>query len=131
ITGEGSDKHFRAYWHFLPDFLRELDRTWHEQPMVECERQALASAKDRDSERDYKGSEPSLTTFRSDVARRMFSNTSIASNLWAVYGALRPLDESLRRSRAPRRREPGRFDIKALHVVRVLQASDVEGLYTC
>lgn len=52
--------------------------------MADCERQALGLAKERDSERDYKGSEPSLTTFRSDVARRMFSNTSIASNLWAV-----------------------------------------------
>lgn len=52
--------------------------------MTDCERQALALAKERDSKPGYKGSEPSLTTFKSDVARRMLNNTSIASNLWAV-----------------------------------------------
>jgi asparagine synthase (glutamine-hydrolysing) len=52
--------------------------------MTDYERQALALAKERDSEPSYKGSEPSLTTSRPDVARRMLNNTSIASNLWAV-----------------------------------------------
>jgi len=58
----------------------------------------------------------------------MFSNTSIASNLWAVTMAhFAPWTKVF----SLRRREPGRFDIKALHVVLALQASDVEGLYIC
>jgi len=73
-----------AYWHFLPDFLREPYRTWHEQPMTDCERQALALAKERGSEPDYKGFKPSLTTFKSNVARRMFGDASTASNLWTI-----------------------------------------------
>ena len=85
----------RACWHFLPDFLREPDRTWHEQPMVDCERQALVLAKERDSERDYKGSEPfhhvQIRRSTSDVQQHLHSLQSLGRN----YGALRPLDENL------------------------------------
>jgi hypothetical protein len=134
MTGEGSDEHFTGLLALLtrlpsrtrPNLARATDGGLRATGSSVSQRTRLRTRLQRIWAFSH---HVQIKCSTSNVQQRLHSLQSLGRN----YSALHPSPLGRKSSAIPSsgRREPGRCDIKALHVVLVLQVSDVEGLYIC
>lgn len=83
LTGEGADEQFAGYPVFLPDFLREQDKSWQWNTLPEREREYQFELAEKAAGDYYESVGADSSNRGESLARRMLNNVSTVSSMAA------------------------------------------------